>query len=247
MHAPSKSKSREQFAAEQGALVNQNNGIYVRGESYGYAKKLEVAAMYRWAREKNVKPNLNEIARECSVSWHFVNKIKNELIVNKKVLRPSVIRDNKDIVRGPGAKTLDEFDQFVLLQLHSREPSRSLKSYVQWLHEYAGTIVSESTVSRFFITAVAAMATATPASVTATPATTTTTTVTATATATPATATTVTATHATATTVTATPATATTVAAMTVAAPTSTPPPIITPTPAPAPPSPTSNIPLPTS
>ena len=147
----SQSKSREEFAAQQGAYVNQNNGIYVRGESYGYAKKLEVAAVYRWAREKTAKPNLSKIARECSVSWHFVDKIKNELILNKRVLRPSVIRENKDIVRGPGAQTLDEFDQFVLLQLHSREPSRSLKSYVQWLFEYAGTVVSESTVSCFFL------------------------------------------------------------------------------------------------
>ena len=36
----------QQFAAENGACVNQNNGVYVRGQRYSFARKLEVAAMF---------------------------------------------------------------------------------------------------------------------------------------------------------------------------------------------------------
>ena len=36
----------ELFAAENGAYLNQNNGVYVRGQTYSFAKKLEVAAAY---------------------------------------------------------------------------------------------------------------------------------------------------------------------------------------------------------
>ena len=38
---------REAFAASQGASINANNGIYVNGQSYGLAKKLEVAAVFK--------------------------------------------------------------------------------------------------------------------------------------------------------------------------------------------------------
>ena len=79
--------------------------------------------------------------------------MRKGLIDFGRVRQPSEIRASKDILRGPGAKKLDEFDRFVLLQLMLEEPSRSLSNYVHFLHEYTGTVVSESTVSRFFLKA----------------------------------------------------------------------------------------------
>ena len=39
----------EAFAAKNGAHANQNNGVYVRGQRYSFAKKLEVAAAHQFA------------------------------------------------------------------------------------------------------------------------------------------------------------------------------------------------------
>ena len=36
----------EAFAAKNGAHANQNNGVYVHGQSYSFSKKFEVAATY---------------------------------------------------------------------------------------------------------------------------------------------------------------------------------------------------------
>ena len=38
----------------------------------------------------------------------------------------------------------------MLYQLYRKHPTRSLKSYVRELYYYTGTIISQSTVSRFF-------------------------------------------------------------------------------------------------
>ena len=143
----------EAFAARNGANSNANGGYYVRGATYGLAKKLQVAAAYEAARARSVSPSLNGIAKQCSVSWHFVEKIRDELLEHGRVRRPSEIQAAKDIPRGAGSKTLDEFDRFILLQLMMEEPSRSRQDYADWLYEYTGTVVSLSTISRFFLEA----------------------------------------------------------------------------------------------
>ena len=147
----------ELFAAKNGAHLNQNNGVYVRGQRYSFAKKLEVAAAYEIASSrarqqgKTAKPG--SIAKLCRVSNDFVVKIRRELMVHGRVLPPSDVLGGVGAQRGAGARTLDQFDRFVLLQLRMKEPSRSLSSYVHWLCEYTGTTVGKSTVSRFFLTA----------------------------------------------------------------------------------------------
>ena len=120
---PSLRESLEETATQHGALVNKNNGIYVQGASYSFAKKLEVAAAYRSALCSQNVISINKIAKFCSVSWTFVDKVRNELVKCGRVCKPSEIRASKDILRGPGAKTLDKFDHFVLLQLMLEEPS----------------------------------------------------------------------------------------------------------------------------
>ena len=44
---------------------------------------------------------------------------------------------------GPGTKTLDALDTFVILILYINEPSRGLPSYAVHLHDFTGTVVSE--------------------------------------------------------------------------------------------------------
>ena len=39
----------EAFAAKNGVHTNQNSGVYVRGQRYRFAKKLEVAAAHQFA------------------------------------------------------------------------------------------------------------------------------------------------------------------------------------------------------
>ena len=144
----------QQFAAENGACINQSNGIYVRGHRYSFAKKLEVAAKFRLAssraqqQEKKVK--LDIVAKPCGVSRKFMDKIRHELLVHGRVLSPSDVVGSVGQAGGAGVRTLDQFDRFVLLQLRMEEPSRSLSSYIHWLYEYTGTVVGKSTVSRFF-------------------------------------------------------------------------------------------------
>ena len=82
-----------------------------------------------------------------------MDKIRRELTAHGRVLPPSDVRGGVGAERGAGARSLNQFDRFVLLQLRLEEPSRSLSSYVHWLHEYTGTVVSKSTISRFFLTA----------------------------------------------------------------------------------------------
>jgi len=65
---------REAFAASQGASINANNGIYVNGQSYGLAKKLEVAAVLK-GEERRVNTHnhlvLMQLLRSVNVVGHL--------------------------------------------------------------------------------------------------------------------------------------------------------------------------------
>ena len=63
------------------AYVNKYRGIYAQGRAYCFLKKAEVAAAYIDAKAANGvrRPNLRALARQCKVSWHFVNKVVKEL------------------------------------------------------------------------------------------------------------------------------------------------------------------------
>lgn len=66
------------------------------------------------------------------------------------VLAPEDVYERPDCPIGPGSISMNEIDGFVLYRLYEKETTRSLKSYVNWLFYYTGTIVLESTLSRFF-------------------------------------------------------------------------------------------------
>ena len=78
-----------------------------------------------------------------------MRKIEDELTEYGRVLEPNEKPRQYENI-GPGSRTLDELDAFIILQLYLDDPSRGLPSYVRWLKELVGTEVSRSTVSRFF-------------------------------------------------------------------------------------------------
>ena len=142
------------FASRHGASINDNGGYYQRGKTYGLEVKLFVAAKYLDHKERRggLRPVLKKVAVECRVERHFVAKIERELMENERVLAP----DEKHLAGatgslvGPGSRSMSDEDFFVLYMLYRQEPTRSLKSYRYWLFCCTGTIVSESTVSRWF-------------------------------------------------------------------------------------------------
>ena len=142
----------ETITASLGAKLNQYGGVYISGQAYDYRKKIEVAASYHAAKANNggERPNISELARDCHVSRKFVEKIEKELQNYGRVVDPKDILQNKEGPIGPGSKTIDENDSFVLLLLYLDEPSRTLSCYKESLELLTGTIVSESTISRFF-------------------------------------------------------------------------------------------------
>ena len=69
---------------------------------------------------------------------------------NDQVLAPEEIFMGRDHPIRPGSKSMSGEDFYVLYILYRQEPTRSLRSYVYWLYNYTGTIVSERTVLRWF-------------------------------------------------------------------------------------------------
>ncbi len=140
------------FANWHTVLVNSNGGFYQRGKSYGMEMKLFVAAKYLDHKEMRggLRPVLSRIAAECRVGRDFVAKIERELVENDRVLTPKEVYLTRDISIAPGSMSMSGEDFVVLYMLYRQHPTRSLKSYVYWLFCCMGTIVSESTMSRWF-------------------------------------------------------------------------------------------------
>ncbi len=144
------------IAVQQGYEINVNNGVYVQGKAYSHAKRLEVASALLVAQKETggARPNISSVARQCKVSRAFVRKIELEVQDQGTVILPRMLlpngkkRDKKE--SGPGARTLDALDTFVILILYIKEPSRALPSYVAHLHHFTGTVVSKSVLCRFF-------------------------------------------------------------------------------------------------
>jgi transposase len=141
-----------EFVMQHGVSINSNGGLYQHGKSYSFDKKLFVALVYMDHQERGSgqRPTLTLVATQCRVGRDFVAKVEKELNLNGRVLRPEEIFANRSMPRGPGSKSMTKEDGFVIYMLYRQNPSRSLKSYVYWLCFLTGTIVSESTVSRFF-------------------------------------------------------------------------------------------------
>ncbi len=129
--------------------INLHGGLYVNGKAYDNRTKLTVANAYLSAKaaKNGAEPNIDKIATDCGVGWHFVNKVKLELLCHHRILTPEEIR-RRSTTRGAGALTLSSYDKFIILRLCIEEPSRSLNGYKEWLHHFTGKDVSTSTIRR---------------------------------------------------------------------------------------------------
>jgi transposase len=138
-------------AVRNGYQFNTNGGVYNPGKNYDHIKKLEVESAILHTQSTVGNINKNAIARKCGVGWHYVKKIETEMEQYGRVVTPEEVKLQNSIDnRGAGAKTLNETDMMVLLQLYFEEPSRNLGSYMRGLYRITGTIVSTSTLSRLF-------------------------------------------------------------------------------------------------
>jgi hypothetical protein len=106
-----------EYAALHGLTVNKNGGTYQHGGASNIDKKLEIAVSYQRLRETNGgnRALLTQVASACSVSRNFVRKIEKELEAHGRVLHPKELKQDRRV--GPGARTLDEMEAFVLLLL----------------------------------------------------------------------------------------------------------------------------------
>ncbi len=139
---------------EQGAETNNLGGIFTPGKAYDFSKKVEVALAYKSAKDTlgGLRPNIRQIMRDCQVSVYFVKKIERELETHGRVLQLKEVAKERKKTKtgpvGPGAKSLGEAGAFVLYQLLSEEPSRSLSSYVLGLYVIMGVVISKATIDR---------------------------------------------------------------------------------------------------
>lgn len=143
------------YAARSGLEVNLHGRFYQRGKAYSLDIKMHVATTLLDHMEKKgpfAHGIVAAVGRECHVGWEYVKKVRDELLTEGIILDPKEIYERRtgDLPSGPGSRSLDDGDCFVLYQLYRKDPSRSLKSYVNWLYYFTGTIVSKSTVSRWF-------------------------------------------------------------------------------------------------
>jgi hypothetical protein len=133
-------------AARHGLSINVNQGIYHRGKPYDITVKLRVRAAIQ-AQGEGL--NFTAVGKACGVTPFYVRKVWGEMLCNDgDIIDPQRIKQRRAI--GPGAKTFDEMDHFVLLFLYMEEPSRSNASYVENLMFLTGTRTSSSTISRWF-------------------------------------------------------------------------------------------------
>jgi len=136
----------DHLIAAHGARENANGGIYIPGAPYGYERKLEVASAYLRGLEQNPPATIASVSRGCKVGRRFVTKVIDELNANGgRILRPS------EIEREDRSTKISGLAATVILRLYMEESSRSTRSYRDLLFAYTGIIVSESTISRFFL------------------------------------------------------------------------------------------------
>ena len=67
------------------------------------------------AQRQGKSLSIKNVAETCHVNWHFVQKIKDKLIVHGRVLPLSEGKDSNSAPRGTGLRTLNALDQYVLL------------------------------------------------------------------------------------------------------------------------------------
>ncbi|KAL7523123.1 hypothetical protein ACHAWF_000382 [Thalassiosira exigua] len=117
-----------------------------------FEQKVEIAAAYLKEQDAagGIRPNISKLSKQLRVARGTVRKVEKELIGHVYALDPKTLVANHDIPSGPGSISLSDVDVLTILLLYHQEPNRSLRSYCYGLWSITGSIVDESTISRFF-------------------------------------------------------------------------------------------------
>jgi hypothetical protein len=139
-------------------LKNRNGGTYSPGRLYSIEKKMEVKEAYFHLQQEMFPkpPSFRSVAIRAKVDKKYAGRVIREIHANGDITDPFVIREANRLAivhRGPGSKTLAVADQIFLLSLRAENPARPLRSYVLELSNQQGKLVSESTISLWFLKA----------------------------------------------------------------------------------------------
>lgn len=135
--------------------TNLNNGVYQNGVSFDLEKKLRVASVFKEYKARAIakgrnRPSITAVAKAAGVSRTTVTKIKKELNESGTV-QPPKLHKEAVTTRGVGSRSLSDNDVRVLLELMERNPFRTRRNYCNRLQKLTGTVVSEMTISNFFL------------------------------------------------------------------------------------------------
>jgi len=143
------------FAADHGLQTNQHGRVFENGKAMDMAEKVrighEILNAMLDAEEQGTKINISSLSRQCKTSRATITKIRDELNEFGRVLRPEEISLKKSVQRGVGIRSLTDVDVFIIVQMYAYDPSTTLRNYVKFLFLQTGTVVSKSTISRFFV------------------------------------------------------------------------------------------------
>jgi len=95
-----------------------------------------------------IRPNISQVARKAKVSRSTVLKIEEEILTENRIVSPEEKRLNRPI--GPGVRTIDSINSSVFVMLMNDDSQRSLADHANILNQTTGTIIIQSTISRFF-------------------------------------------------------------------------------------------------
>ena len=76
-----------------------------------------------------------------------MRKVEAKLVSYGRVINPETLEKGKDVPVGPGTRSMNGIDMFVIMMLYHEEPSRLSKIYVRGLFDNTGKIVHRSTIS----------------------------------------------------------------------------------------------------
>ena len=143
---------RRALAVSSGRDVNSQGRTYRNGAAYSTDLKLEVADAYLAAAGQTTgRPNISALATQFRVGREFVKKVEGELLSHGRIRPPEEIRASRDRVDGPGSLTLSGIDKYIIVRLYYGNPSRTLRSYRDWLLELTGTDISVDTISKLLL------------------------------------------------------------------------------------------------
>ena len=134
---------------KSGYSCNEHGGFYLHGKTKSLEEKAEVARVYVRLKSEDPKTSIRDVAKKALVSYCFARKVVNE-VNNGQLVDPKEKAAHRR-AKGAGSRTLSLVDECALLELRAQNNQRPLIDYKHRLEEITGTIVSTSTICKWFL------------------------------------------------------------------------------------------------